>query len=75
MKVLLSRKVYLQLDDQHGCAPTACYCVESSEPDAACELCDGTGEVYEMPLSDEAAQDIEDNLRRQGVPLGKEGTH
>jgi hypothetical protein len=75
MKIVISKQVYRQLADQSEVAAVPCDCVTNGEADAECILCEGGGELYEMLMSAEDRAEIENNLRSQGVPLGKEGTH
>lgn len=75
MKVIIGKQVYRQLADKSGLIAIPCDCVASGEPDAECPLCEGGGELYEMVMSAEDRAEIENNLRGQGVPLGKKGTH
>jgi hypothetical protein len=77
MKILISQVVYNQFDDEDraGLTQTACHCMEDGRPDPACASCDGVGIAYEYDLSPEDSAAIQENLRRQGVPLGKIGAH
>jgi hypothetical protein len=73
MKMVFGKRAYDQLDE-HGRStlkPIACHCTEAGPADDNCEICDGGGTVYEWALSVEDASAIEENFRRQGVPLGK----
>lgn len=77
MKVIFSKKVYDQFDSnsRQRLLPIPCQCVDQGEAALDCDSCDGGGIVYEDKLSPEDSAAIEENLRRQGVPLGKTGTH
>lgn len=69
MKVYLSKTVYDQLTDKDKdtIQKTPCTC----NGDLDCEFCEGFGILYEMPLNEDEAVRIEENLRSQGMPLGK----
>lgn len=69
MKVILSKQVYDQLVDKDGMITIACHCVIDDTPDPACDLCEGLGTLYQMPLTGPVAESIKENLRRQGVTL------
>lgn len=73
MKVILSRQLYDQLPfgDKQSLVPVPCRCGGAPE----CDSCSGLGLVYEFQLSAEDSAAIQENLRRQGVPLGKIGTN
>jgi hypothetical protein len=77
MKLVFSKSVYDQFDDESriGLVPRTCDCIEDGGAKDDCDSCDGGGVVYECTLSPEDSSAIEDNLRSQGVPLGKGGTH
>lgn len=77
MKMVFSKQVYDQFDDEsrEGLIPVACRCIEDGRAKEDCESCDGGGIVYEHVLSPEDSAAIEENLRSQGVPLGKAGTN
>lgn len=80
MRINISKQVYDQLPirDQQSLVAVDCRC-KSSEPkgipEADCDSCGGDGTIWEMQLSAEDSAAIQDNLRRQGVPLGKIGTN
>lgn len=76
--MVLSRQVHDQLDraSKEGVTAIPCDCVEASpqkQPDLDCVMCSGLGIVYEYHLDKRTSDAIEENLRSQGVPLGKEG--
>ena len=77
MKMVIGKQVYDQFDDESraGLKPIACDCIEDGKADSECEVCDAGGVVYEWELSPEDSAAIQENLRRQGVPLGKIGTN
>jgi hypothetical protein len=72
MKIHVSQQVYDQFgpEDRQQLTPVTCGC--SNNP--ACESCEGSGTIYEWSLSAEDSATIQENLRSQGVPLGKIGT-
>ncbi len=76
MKIIISRQVYDQFDDEsrRSVMPVRCECITDGGAHPNCESCDGHGTVYEMSLSPEDSAAIQENLRSQGVPLGKIGT-
>lgn len=76
MKLYISKPVFDQFDaeSRRGLVPVACTCIADGEDTAACEACSGAGIVYEMTLSADDSAAIQENLRSQGVPLGKIGT-
>ena len=71
MKFFLSRQVYDQLDTEskRRMLEHVCECVTDHGPSPDCENCDGKGTIYEMVLPANTAAAIQDNLRRQGVPI------
>ncbi len=77
MKMVFSKQVYDQFDDasREGLKPIACDCIKSGKPQTECEYCSGSGTVYETTLSAEESAAIQENLRTQGVPLGKMDTN
>lgn len=80
LKLAFSKQVFDQLppEDQATLRPITCHCTErdpAAQPDPECDGCDGGGVVWEQDLSQEESDAIENNLRSQGVPLGKMGTH
>jgi hypothetical protein len=77
MKLNFTKQAHDQLDleSQQQLTPLSCECIEDGKPKETCELCDGGGTYYELELSAETSAAIQENLRRQGVPLGKIGTH
>jgi hypothetical protein len=60
MKMQFSKWVYDQFDDES---------VADGKAKDECDLCDGGGVIYEYELSPEDAAAIQENLRRQGVPI------
>lgn len=76
MKILFSKRVYDQFDDESraGLVPVPCSCIVDGKAAIDCDSCDGGGTVYEHELSPEDSAAIQENLRSQGVPLGKIGT-
>ncbi len=77
MKMAVSKQVYDQFDDasRRGLRPVNCHCLADGKALLECDSCDGGGVIYEWELSLEDSEAIQDNLRRQGVPIGKIGTH
>jgi hypothetical protein len=77
MKMRFSKQVYDQFDDEsrEGLVPVPCHCIIDGTIATDCDACEGTGIIYEHTLSPEDDAAIQENLRRQGVPLGKIGTH
>lgn len=72
MKLVFSKKAYEQLDEsRNDLIPIPCDCIKDNKVNEDCEFCDGGGIVYESPLSPEDASTIEENFRRQGIPIGK----
>jgi hypothetical protein len=72
MKLTFSKQAYdkLSIESRSRLIEVACEC--SADP--SCPMCDGAGVLYEAPLSAEDQAGIQENFRRQGVPLGKAGT-
>lgn len=77
MKLHISQQVYDQLpmEDRRALQAVACECVETGVSSDGCPMCDGAGKIYEWQLSAEESANIQDSLRRAGVPLGKIGTN
>lgn len=77
MKMAFSKQVYDQFDDEsrRGLVPVPCSCNADGKAAPECDSCSGGGVIYEHTLSAEDSAAIQENLRRQGVPLGKLGTH
>lgn len=77
MKMVISKQVYDQFDEEsrRSLTPVPCDCVTDGKAAAECDSCDGGGIVYECVLSADDSAAIQENLRSQGVPLGKTGTH
>lgn len=77
MKLIFSKQMYDQFgdDDRASLIPVACRCIADGRAKDDCDSCDGGGIVYESVLSPEDLAAIEENLRSQGVPLGKAGTN
>lgn len=75
MKLYFAKAAYDQLDEasRSRLVPVACTCVATGKVD--CDSCDGSKVVYEDALTPEESAAIEENLRRQGVPIGKTGTN
>lgn len=76
MKIVISKSVYDQFDaeSRRMLTPIPCDCVVDGKPSLECDSCDGGGIVYEHTPSAEDQAAIHENLRSQGVPLGKLGT-
>lgn len=77
MKMTFSKQVYDQLSDdsQAELIPVTCDCVTDDQASESCAYCDGGGVIYEKKLSLEDEKAIVNNLRSQGVPIGKDGTN
>lgn len=77
MKVKICKQVYDQFDDESRADLTeiACDCIVDGCAQDDCTCCQGGGVVYEFVISQEQSAAIENNLRSQGVPLGKSGTN
>jgi hypothetical protein len=77
MKMMISKQVYDQFNDEsrRGLTPVSCDCLVDEKAAPECDSCDGGGVIYEVALSAEDTAAIQENLRSQGVPLGKIGTH
>lgn len=77
MKLTFSKQVYDQFDEESrsGLKPVACHCIKDEKAEPECDSCDGGGIVYESELDPETSAAIQENLRSQGVPLGKIGTN
>jgi hypothetical protein len=78
MKLVFTKQAYdqLNIESQLGLTPIACDCRTDSKGDfdPACEDCEGHGLLFEKELSPESQAEIQENFRRQGIPLGKAGT-
>lgn len=79
MKINISKQVYDQLSptDQAQIEKSPCICRADGSADAEpdCIFCDGLGVMYEDTLTAEETAQVQENFRKQGVPLGKIGTH
>lgn len=75
MKIHISKQVYDQFDDEsrRQVSPVPCGCADTAGA-PTCDSCEGTGTIYEWILSAEDSAAIQENLRSQGVSLGKIGT-
>jgi len=77
LRLRISKQIYDRFDDnsREGLEEVSCDCVVDSQADADCEVCEGGGINWEWTPSQEVAAAIEENLRSQGMPLGKNGLH
>jgi hypothetical protein len=73
MKLTFAKAAYdkLSIESRARLTEIPCECGKS----ANCPMCDGEGILWEAPpLSAEVQAGIQENFRRQGIPLGKTGT-
>ena len=77
MRIFVSKQAYGQLDraSQQELKTVSCDCLTDGTADINCESCEGNGVIYEMSIPPQVSAAIEDNLRSQGLPLGKTGTN